>query len=190
MKPATRLLTVAVLVACAWWRMRPVPAVHAQIMQCDSYDRRTDYPCNSCCSAGNTSFNNITDGFVEGAGMETIVQTYQDCGKSVSCPGPYPDQYCGPTYFNRAVDDPAECCLPSGDPCNQGTCCAGLICLSGNVCGPCIQDGNSCYYDTDCCSGWCNPDSNTCGEPCGLTGEYCSDDSDCCSYACFGNYCQ
>jgi hypothetical protein len=52
--------------------MRPVPAVHAQIMQCDSYGRRTGYPCGSCCSADNTSFNNITDGFAEGSRMETI----------------------------------------------------------------------------------------------------------------------
>lgn len=103
MKPATRLLTVAVLVACAWWRMRPVPAVHAQIMQCDSYDRRTDYPCNSCCSAGNTSFNNITAGFVEGAGMETIVQTYQDCGKSVSCPGPTPTSTAAPRILTERL---------------------------------------------------------------------------------------
>ncbi len=189
MRPVVRLFTIAVLSTCAWWCMRPVPAVHAQIMECNAYDRQDEDPCDTCCSVG-TYQQNVTDGFVNGPGMQTIVENSEDCGTSVSCPGPNPNGYCGTTFFNQAVDDPADCCLPEGSPCNQGICCDDLVCLSNNSCGQCLQDGSSCYYDTDCCSEFCNSDSNTCGPACGLSGDYCSVDSDCCSYACFGGYCQ
>ncbi len=188
MRPLRRLFGVTVLSALAWCLTRPVPTVHAwQLGACADYDRTTENPCASCCLGG-TIVSNVTDDFVNGPGTEILVSQYMDCGTSGSCIGG--NAYCQNFSYEQAIDDPADCCLPSGTPCNQGTCCSGLICLSDNTCGQCIQDGTSCSSNTDCCSGFCNPDTNTCGELCGLTDAYCSVDSDCCSYFCNGGYCE
>lgn len=187
MRPVTRLFAVTVLAACAWWCMRSVLTVHAQ-GQCGSFDTSYENPCPTCCLGG-TDQRNVTDGFSNGAGMESVTTEYLPCGKSGDCPGPDPNRYCADPPYLVANPDPS-CCLPSGSPCNQGTCCDDLICLSNNSCGQCTQNGSYCSNSTDCCSAFCNTDSNTCGFQCGLTDSICSIDSDCCSGSCIDGYCE
>lgn len=189
MKSVSKLLAVAIFAACTWWCVRSVPAVHAQIMSCNEYDTQDENPCDPCCLGGATE-PNVTNGFVNGDGIESLSTQSLDCGLSGSCQGPNPNGYCGQTEYLQANND-ADCCLPSGYPCNQGYCCGGLVCLSNNTCGLCNQDGDSCASEADCCSGFCNAETGTCGTGgCGLTDDYCSVDSDCCSYSCVGGYCE
>ncbi len=185
MKPVTRLFAVAVLAASTWWCMKPVPVVQAQ-GQCANFDRQYENPCDSCCLGG-TDESDVTDGFTNGPGMETLQSNSLDCGTSGDCIGG--NAFCRNFGYLQALDDP-NCCLTSGTPCNQGTCCSGLICLLSNTCGVCIQDGSYCSSSADCCSEFCNTDSNTCGYVCGLSDSICSIDSDCCSYACIDGYCE
>lgn len=58
---------------------------------------------------------------------------------------------------------------------------------------PCIQNGNACMQDSDCCNG--EPcQGGVCGGPesCAKLGEYCEEDADCCdpSAQCVDNQCE
>jgi hypothetical protein len=187
MKALKNLLTVVVLSAVIWWLMPAALTVHAQILQCDNYITENTDPCNSCCAGGSTQ-DGVTDGYPTGAGLQTLSTPSIDCGSSGSCPGPNPDSYCGTGTFIQASND-SSCCIPSGTPCNSGTCCGDLVCLSNNTCGACIQNGYSAPSDSDCCSGFRN--GIDCSDYC-YPPDYstCFEDSDCCSGSCIAGYCE
>ena len=155
MRPLINLLRVAILAACAIWLMSRTPIVRA--MNCDKFTTSTEYICNSCCSS-NPAEMSWTNGYSDGAGIQVLDQMYASCGSPTnSCPNG--TQYTGCAAGNnpwfQAVNDSA-CCSPSGFACDAGACCAGLVCLSGNVCGACRTTGQTCGQTSDCCNGACN----------------------------------
>lgn len=156
MRPLITLLRIAILAACAIWLMTRTASVHAQLMNCNKFPTENDTPvCNSCCT-NDPLVMNWTDGTAEGAGIQVLSTQYANCGPPRnSCPGGTNYTGCGQEPWLQAVDS-AGCCLPSGYPCNRGTCCHGLICLSNNTCATCINAGQKCGTDSDCCSGNCD----------------------------------
>src|ERR1039457_3618059 len=175
MKWLINLSRVAVLTACAIWLMTRTPGVHAQIMNCYTYNTENGVQlCNSCCTSQPLG-DNWTDGTISGAGIQVLSPQNANCGScTLSCPGGTTCSSCGWTSWIQAVAS-SECCLPSGYPCNQGTCCGTLICLSSNTCGPCRSQGASCGADPDCCSGNCTDSKcSKCPVGCTPVGNQCS----------------
>src|ERR1039458_9994379 len=122
MKWLINLSRVAVLTACAIWLMTRTPGVHAQIMNCYTYNTENGVQlCNSCCTSQPLG-DNWTDGTISGAGIQVLSPQNANCGScTLSCPGGTTCSSCGWTSWIQAVAS-SECCLPSGYPCNQGTC--------------------------------------------------------------------
>ena len=147
------LSRVAVLTACAIWFMTQTPGVRA--MGCATYNTQNNEElCPGCCSSFATG-NDWTDGTTNGPGIQNLVTQYANCGSCTStCQGGTNCGFCGTQGWYQAVNDPS-CCLPSGFACNQGTCCSGLVCLSSGSCGACVDQGQACGADSDCCSGNC-----------------------------------
>ena len=175
MKWLINLSRVAVLTACAIWLMTRTPGVHAQIMNCYTYNTENGVQlCNSCCTSQPLG-DNWTDGTISGAGIQVLSPQNANCGScTLSCPGGTTCSSCGWTSWIQAVAS-SECCLPSGYPCNQGTCCGTLICLSSNTCGTCRSQGASCGADSDCCSGNCTDSKcSKCPVGCTPVGNQCS----------------
>jgi hypothetical protein len=176
MRPLITLLRITVLTACAIWLITRTPTVHAQLMNCNKFNTSTEYICNSCCT-GHPAEMDWTDGDAQGAGVQVLDQMYANCGNPTSsCPSG--TQYTGCASGNNPwfqAPTSSECCLPSGDPCNQGTCCSGLICLSSNECGRCIGTGQTCGNDYDCCSQNCTGGKcSKCSPGCIQNGNECS----------------
>ena len=187
MKPLNRLFRVVVFSGCAVWLMTQTQPVRAQLQSCNKFDSQDGNPCDTCCNGGSQEMG-ISDGIITGAGYQMLVPQPENCGTSAGCPGPNPNGYCGTQSWQKAVDDPADCCLPTGTPCNQGTCCGGLICLSNNKCGTCIANGQSSQSPADCCSGLRDPNSGQC-VMCLNNGIGCSTNSQCCSANCYNLTC-
>jgi hypothetical protein len=189
MRRLTGLFRILIFSAAVWilWYTH-IAIVHAQfggdscIKEFDT-DGPDGSPCPDCCPNQPIVANIIITPADTSPGYQSPVLQSSDCG-SPDCTG----IGCGNIQYYVAVQD-GSCCVVEGDPCNQGSCCNGLQCLSNNTCGTCISDDESCYYDADCCSGFCEPDTHTCGPPCTPFGEECSVDEDCCSGACYGGYC-
>jgi hypothetical protein len=177
MRSLTNFLRIAVLTACAIWLITRAPTVHAQLQNCPKLNTEKGVEvCNSCCSS-QPSVSNWTDGTSEGAGTQTLETMYANCGSSTnSCPRGTQYTGCGSQPWYEAVDD-ASCCLPSSTPCNQGTCCSGLVCLSSGSCGTCYQNGTSCSLNSDCCAGTCQ--GHKCGQCGNLCGNACLDGQTC-----------
>lgn len=169
MRPLIYLSRITVLTACAMWLLTRTPIVHAQLQNCSKFNTENGaIVCPSCCSSS-PSVMSWTDGTSEGAGTQVLTTMYASCGSATgSCPSGTQYTGCGSEPWLQAVDDPAECCLLSGTPCNQGTCCTDLICLSSNICGACRTTGQTCGATSDCCSGECN--GGTCASSGGGAG--------------------
>lgn len=121
MRPLTNLLRVAVLTACAMWLMTRTSKVHAQ-SDCQKFDTSTEFICSSCCTS-NPADRDWTDGYSNGAGIQSLVQMYANCGNPTnSCPGGgTQSSICNPNqnpWFQAQTD--SNCCSPSGFACNQG----------------------------------------------------------------------
>src|ERR1039458_8570213 len=72
MKWLINLSRVAVLTACAIWLMTRTPGVHAQIMNCYTYNTENGVQlCNSCCTSQPLG-DNWTDGTISGAGIQVL----------------------------------------------------------------------------------------------------------------------
>lgn len=54
---------------------------------------------------------------------------------------------------------------------------------------PCLEAGESCTEDGECCSGYCDPATSKCVVPCSKLGEECGHNTDCCSGLCSKNVC-
>lgn len=178
-----RILTFAAAVYVLWFMRTPV--IHAQFGgSCiRQYETEDGSPCFDCCP-NNSNVAGIITGVADSSpGFYSESAKYVDCGGGTCNGGD-----CGTTLYYVAEQD-GSCCIPAGDPCNQGTCCNGLQCLSDNTCGTCIGDYQSCSVDSDCCSGFCDPDIHECSFPCIPFGEECSYDGECCSGACIAGYC-
>lgn len=149
MRRVSNSLRILVLTGCALWLMR-TPIIHAQGGCIKQFYAENGTPCFDCCPKQPQDIN-ISDGTeIDGSqGIKSLFPRTADCG-SGSCNG----GACGTTAYYVEANDPS-CCLPSGFPCNQGTCCNGLICLSNNTCGSCIANGQSCQSSSDCCTGNC-----------------------------------
>ncbi len=175
MKWLINLSRVAILTACAIWLMTRTPAVHAQLMNCYTFNtQNNEEVCPGCCSSLVTG-DNVTDGIPLGPGIQVMDYPPANCGTCTStCPGGTSCSVCGAQSYQAAVDSP-DCCLPSGYPCNQGTCCGTLICLSNNTCGNCLGQGQACGADSDCCSQNC-PDGtcSKCPPGCTLVDNQCT----------------
>ncbi len=87
--------------------------------------------------------------------------------------------------------------MAGGDCTGVGTCCSGLSCMSGGVCG-CLAEGATCSGDAGvCCSGLSCDGTGHCRAPCGTSagacepfGASCSDAGSCCSSSrCSGGEC-
>jgi hypothetical protein len=174
MKWLINLSRVAILTACAIWLVTRTPEVRAQIMNCYAYITENTEVCQGCCS-GVVIGMDVTDGTTNGPGIQTLDYPPVNCGSCTStCPGGTSCSVCGEQSYTQAVVN-SDCCLPSGYPCNQGTCCSGLICLSSNTCGACRTTGQTCGTNSDCCGGNCS--GGTCSKcPVGCTpvGNTCS----------------
>ncbi len=183
MKPLIKLSRITVLTACALWLIKPTLIVHAQLQPCPKFNiDDSAVVCPDCCT-NSPAAQGWTDGTSDGAGIQTLTTGYVECGSpTTSCNDGTQFTGCGTQSYTQAVDDPQDCCLPSGTPCNQGTCCSGLVCLSNNSCGTCVPNGSYCGSSGDCCGGYCDPYRNTCG--CLGDGNACYNDSECCSGIC------
>src|SRR5579875_2394255 len=167
MKHLKNLSRIAVFATSIIWLMTRASVVYAQLQECYTYNAEEGNPCDTCCNGGSDE-QGVSDGTITGPGIQILSSMFEYCGSSASCPGPNPNGYCGTQSWLQAVDDPVDCCLPSGSPCNQGTCCSGLICLSNNTCGACIGGGGACGANSDCCSSVCcngTCTNNTCSCP-------------------------
>jgi hypothetical protein len=154
MKWLINLSRVAILTACAIWLMTRTPEVRAQIMNCYTYNTENTEVCQGCCSAVVEGTNVIVT--PDGPGIQVPITVPINCGSCTStCAGGAGCSVCGAQSYTQAVVD-SDCCLPSGFPCNQGTCCNGLICLSRVTCGTCRTTGQTCGVNSDCCSGNCS----------------------------------
>ena len=154
MKHLKNLSRIAVFATSIIWLMTRASVVYAQLQECYTYNAEEGNPCDTCCNGGSDE-QGVSDGTITGPGIQILSSMFENCGSSASCPGPNPNGYCGTQSWLQAVDDPVDCCLPSGSPCNQGTCCNGLMCLSNNTCGTCIGGGGACGANSDCCSSVC-----------------------------------
>src|SRR5579884_189228 len=163
MKHLKNLSRIAVFATSIIWLMTRASVVYAQLQECYTYNAEEGNPCDTCCNGGSDE-QGVSDGTITGPGIQILSSMFENCGSSASCPGPNPNGYCGTQSWLQAVDDPVDCCLPSGSPCNQGTCCNGLMCLSNNTCGTCRASGQSCGTNSDCCNGNCI--SGTCATAC------------------------
>jgi hypothetical protein len=60
-------------------------------------------------------------------------------------------------------------------------------------CPTCTLDGQTCQANEDCCGGYCNPDTNICGDRpnmCATQLQGCTTSSDCCAgLVCGGGLC-
>ena len=154
MKWLINLSRVAILTACAIWLMTRTPGVRAQIMNCYTYETQNTEVCQGCCSAYINGTNVIQ--FQNGPGYQVPNTVDINCGSCTNtCNGGTSCGVCGASSYLQAVPS-SDCCILSGDPCNQGTCCSGLICLSSNTCGSCLTENQACGADSDCCSGNCS----------------------------------
>lgn len=163
MRLLTNLSRVTVFNACAIWFMTRAPGVHAKLQNCNKFNTENGIEvCNSCCGS-HPAANDWTDGTNEGAGIQVLETQHASCGSpTTSCPSGTQYTGCGSEPWLQAVESPS-CCLPSGYPCNQGTCCHGLICLSNNSCGTCRAVGQACGKNSDCCNNNCS--GGTCTNP-------------------------
>ena len=89
-------------------------------------------------------------------------------------------------------------CKTDGNPCTTGTQCCSQDCGANGLCGQgsyCIQNGDACAHDNDCCGGICTPGAGglgTCTQPtvnqtncsAGIDGTVCNGCGDCCSRLC------
>jgi hypothetical protein len=157
MRALSNPFRIIVFTACATWLMMRTPVVYAQLQNCSKFNTEDDVQvCNNCCGSSPYA-NGWTDGTTSGAGTQQLSTQYASCGSPTTrCPGGTDFTGCGQQPWLQAVDS-GDCCLPSGTPCNQGTCCNGLICLSSNSCGTCISQGGWCGSASDCCSGLSDP---------------------------------
>jgi hypothetical protein len=155
------------------------------------YDVDNEDGCPSCCSAysGYTNLPFEVGIINSDRGTQSTLVELVNCGTAGS--GCTPDM-CPTSYVTLEYSD-STCCGSIGDSCNGAglaQCCNGLICLSANFCGMCLQQGDTCSESQDCCSGYCNA-SNKCSDYCGgQPDDACLDDGDCCSYSCIGGYCE
>src|SRR5579875_884127 len=169
MENLSSIFRILVLTAGALWLTR-IQTIHAQgIGPCygstciKQFDTEFGSACYDCCSSQPLA-NDIIDGVIDASqGLYSPQNNTMDCGNTNACVG----VSCGTQTYCTAVLD-ATCCLPAGTPCNQGTCCSGLICLSNNTCGACIGGGGACGANSDCCSSVCcngTCTNNTCSCP-------------------------
>jgi len=137
------------------------------------------------CPSGCTG-KDYADWYYSGSGQAGANSVASPCGQAK--PGQSCTQPSG--VLTPPVYDPA-CCVPEYGTCSyKGTeliCCGDLVCFSLNgQCQPCSPTGGTCSVGTDCCSGNCNPASNTC---CQVAGP-CTFPTDCCTnldYMCCDN---
>src|SRR5579883_3077026 len=131
MENLSSIFRILVLTAGALWLTR-IQTIHAQgIGPCygstciKQFDTEFGSACYDCCSSQPLA-NDIIDGVIDASqGLYSPQNNTMDCGNTNACVG----VSCGTQTYCTAVLD-ATCCLPAGTPCNQGTCCSGLICLS------------------------------------------------------------
>lgn len=172
MRGLNSVLRVVIFTACALWFMR-TSAVHAQFggdICVKQFATENGTPSFDCCPKQPQAQAIIIDCEDCTQGLYTADQEYANCGGG-TCNGG--DCSTSTPYFVAAMD--ANCCLPSGTPCNQGTCCQGLICLSNNTCGRCVGTGQTCGNDYDCCSQNCTGGKcSKCPPGCIQNGNECS----------------
>jgi hypothetical protein len=69
---------------------------------------------------------------------------------------------------------------------NPSSVAAGNCDFATNSCGfgGCFPDGFSCEADFQCCNGFCDPNTFSCGFTCQPDGVFCINDFDCCAGVC------
>ncbi|MEW5853662.1 MAG: hypothetical protein AB2A00_33105 [Myxococcota bacterium] len=102
----------------------------------------------------------------------------QTCATDVDCCAGY---RCDPAAMQCFPDGGA--CAQAGQPCINGTCCAGLTCDAQGICGGgCGPEGMACAVNAECCSGNC---ANGVCSPNQCDAQTCATDADCCAgYRC------
>ncbi len=83
-------------------------------------------------------------------------------------------------------------CEGAGTTCESGEdCCSGYCDPNTDTCG-CAPVGDICGSGSDCCSGQCDPSTNTCAQvlgTCAQEGTPCSNVTECCSLSCVDGLC-
>jgi hypothetical protein len=158
---------------------------------------------------------------------QTCVKTGATCGygqqyTTVAAPtnANYYGTCCDGDYCINGRCTPDSGCSEQGETCAIGQieCCDGFMCSEGKCVTQCMDSGDKCNYDNDCCEGYCDDGVCTtqcieaagascwpgvrnccegmactngkCAEPCKKSGEKCSKESDCCGdLACSDGYC-
>lgn len=84
-------------------------------------------------------------------------------------------------------------CVQKGDSCStDGECCSDYLCSDGTCGSSCAESGENCSGDGDCCSPLVCQDGVCQTTSCSNLYETCSQDGDCCSgiCSCSGDTCQ
>lgn len=111
-------------------------------------------------------------------------QASDGCGQAEHC--------CGFLDGLASCAGQGTCCKPDGRACSTNAeCCEGECDVAQGTCGgerPCVNAGESCEVDEDCCS--LNCIGSVCAMVCKHPGENCSDAAECCSGLCNGTSCE
>jgi hypothetical protein len=103
-----------------------------------------------------------------------------DTSSGTCATAPPPQPVGGSCSDTTDCEDGLQCDGVCYEPCD-GSCPAGTICIytgSHEECLPPQPDGAHCEGDDDCASGYCNDDSEICGQPLEI-GDACSGFGDC-----------
>lgn len=87
---------------------------------------------------------------------------------------------------------PEVTCDGAGTSCTEGdACCSGYCDPDGETCS-CAPVDQPCRDGTECCSGQCNPGTNTCAQilgTCAQAGTPCGNGTECCTLSCVDGLC-
>lgn len=87
-----------------------------------------------------------------------------------------------------------NCCPPGGTELCVETDIGVSRCIGEEAADDCLEDGEECSFDEECCGGYCVPNEDgvlVCGSECVELLGACTADSDCCdSLSCIDGLCQ
>lgn len=96
-----------------------------------------------------------------------------------------------PTGGNVGSGGEASCGLSGVSCAGEGLCCSGYCDPESESCS-CGPMGRTCASGDDCCSGQCNPETNTCAQNLGTCAQEdtpCANGTECCTLSCVDGLC-
>lgn len=96
-----------------------------------------------------------------------------------------PELCCGFILGKGACGPADSCCKPDGTSCMSNADCCNINCIDG-FCGgfQCIEAGDDCEEDFECCTKRCEPDGTCADQACAPLQSACAFNVECCSGYC------